>query len=372
VISPSGYGLYHPESRQPFGGAEVQLFLLTRELSADPEFQVSALTTVNGTEGIEQFGSLRLITRVGQKRLGADGTPTVRGAVSAFVDMYRTLRAVGADVYLHAGAGVEVGAYALICHLLRRRFIFVVASAGDVAAGPPNVCGPLKWLYPLGVRMADAIVLRTEEQRAMLRAQFGCDGLVIRTGHAVPLRPSPLTVKSTILWVGRMHPVKQPEVFLDLAAQMPKEQFVMVASRDETHSALCATIRSRAGRLSNVVLKEDVPWTEVGRFFEEAKLFVNTSTYEGFPNTFVQAALQAIPILSWTVDPDRVLARHRIGVCAAGAFERLLESTKELCDNDVLRSEMGNRAGAYAREYHALSHTTGRFKTLIKSLLRPG
>jgi len=166
-----------------------------------------------------------------------------------------------------------------------------------------------------------------------------------------------------------MHPLKQPELFLDLAARMPKEQFVLVAFRDDMQPALCARIRSRASRLPNVSLKEGVAWSDIGRFFEQAKLFVNTSVYEGFPNTFVQAAHHSVPILSWSVDPDLVLTRHRIGFCGEGVFERLCEAAQELCDNDSLRLEMGDRAAAYARDHHDLGIMTAQFKAMIQSLL---
>ena len=371
IISPLGHGLYHPASGQPFGGAEVQCYLLAMALSEDPAFQVSVLTTVNEGGGEEQLDRVRVVARVGKKRVGADGTGTLRGSVSAFAEMYHTLGAVDADVYLHAGAGVEVGAYALICRLLRRRFLFVVASSGDLVGRPPNVHGPLAWLYSLGLRLTHAIVCRTAEQQAALRMKIASEGILIRSGHALPpTGASPRPDKSTILWVGRMHPLKQPELFLDLAARLPKERFVMVAARDATQPALHARILDRAGNLSNVTVREDVLWSDVGEYFEQAKLFVNTSTYEGFPNTFVQSAMRGVPILSWQVDPDRVLAERRIGSCAEGSFERLVAATEELCDNEPLRMEVGRRAIAYARAYHDLTRTTAQFKELIRRVTR--
>lgn len=144
----------------------------------------------------------------------------------------------------------------------------------------------------------------------------------------------------------------------------------MVVSRDETHTELLFEIRTRAARLPNLLLLEDVPWSQIGRVFEEAKLFVNTSTYEGFPNTFVQAALHGVPILSWTVDPDKVLTERRIGFCAEGSFERLAAALESLCADDPLRAELGRQAIAYAREHHDLRRAADAFKSLCGSLSR--
>src|SRR5678815_2065604 len=129
-ISPLGYGLYNQAAGLSFGGAEVQFFLLANRLASDPAYDVSVLTTVDHQPGVETRGGLSVFKRLGQRRLdgrsGRNLLNSVRlsgGYLSAFADMWQQFRRIDADVYLHAGAGVEVGAYALICRLLRKRFL---------------------------------------------------------------------------------------------------------------------------------------------------------------------------------------------------------------------------------------------------------
>lgn len=365
-LSPLGYGLYNESSGYRFGGAEVQFYLLANELARDPGYQVTVLVTVRGRPGIERCGPVTVVKRQGKGRLAGGG---LLSAASAFRDMLRQLRDISADLYLHAGAGAEVGAYALICRLLRRRFVYVVASSADLSEEDGAPRGPWWGLFSLGVRLAHAVVCRTDEQLRRLKLQYGREGVLIRTGHPVPPAPAfALNGKSTILWVGRTHPLKQPELFLDLAERLPKEQFVMVVMDDGTQKEWWRSVQTRAAALPNVSVHEDVPWRAIGRFFEEAKLFVNTSRYEGFPNTFVQAALHATPILSWAVDPDGVLTRHRIGYCAGRSFERLAEEAERLCASDPQRAAMGRRAREYARQYHDLERSVRELKALVRTL----
>ncbi|MEW6542986.1 MAG: glycosyltransferase family 4 protein [Nitrospirota bacterium] len=380
-ISPLGYGMYRPESRVPFGGAEVQLYLLAQTLSRDRQFQIVVLTTVDEEPKTERLGAVTLVTRRGLRRL--EGSlwrhpfRTLRAYGSAFRDMLRQLRAVDADVYLHAGAGVEVGAYAVICRFLRRKFVLFVASSADLCEPYGKVTGPLRWLYPLGLRLADSVVCRTEEQKGWLKAKYGRAGVLIRTGCPSPLlrHSSPVT-RHSVLWVGRFHPLKQPHFFLDLAQRLPCERFIMVATQDRSHQGLRESVLARARHLPNLAIHEDVPWAEVDRFFARAKLLVNTSTYEGFPNTFVQAAMHAVPILSLNVDPDGVLTRHGIGVCAAGSFDRLAGETESLCSSPERLAELGRRAVDHARTHHDLNRTAEALKGLIGDLTgrlaRPG
>lgn len=165
--------------------------------------------------------------------------------------------------------------------------------------------------------------------------------------------------------------MKQPEMFLALAERLPQERCVLVLMRDEAHDDLLRTVRERAAGLPNVTMHENVPLRDVGRLFEQAKLFVNTSTYEGFPNTFVQATLQGVPVLSWSVDPDGVLTRHGIGVCAGGSFDRLVASAQQVCASKDLRVEIGRRAAAYAGEYHDLERSVAELKALVRALTGP-
>ena len=377
-ISPLGYGLYDQASRYPFGGAEVQFYLLSRELAQDPAYEVSVLTTVSDAPGTERHDRLTLIKRTAGHRLSSEpvagwfqAPARWAGYAAAFKEMYGLLASIDADLYLHAGAGVEVGAYALICRLLRRRFVYVVVSSADLDEPYGKIEGPLKRLYPLGLRLADAIVCQTEEHQAALKARYGRTSLLVRTGHDISMRVPDASAtggRTGIVWVGRGHPLKQPGMFLDLAERLSKERFVMVVMQDPLHPGVMQQVRARAAGLRNLTLHEDVPWSDVGRFFEDAKLLVNTSTYEGFPNTFVHAALQAAPILSWKVDPDGVLARHGIGVCAGESFERLVAQAGQLCDEEPRRAEMGRRARDYAREYHDLRRSAGELKRMVQSL----
>lgn len=372
-VSPLGHGLYHPESRLPFGGAEVQSFLTAGALAKDARFEVTVLTTVERGPSVEHVGAVRLVSRQGRGRLGtARGVGPLaycRDYWSAFREMWAQFQWINADVYVHAGAGVEVGAYALICRLMHRRFIFVVASDADLSERYGMAHGPLRRLYPLGIRLADLVICRTEEQRLLLQRRFGREGIVIRSGHPIP--PMVEKPRHTVLWVGRIHPVKQPRVFLDLAARCPEFQFAMVGMRDQFQMALWEDVEARARDLPNLLFQANLSLARVDEVFRSAKVFVNTSLYEGFPNTFVQAAASAIPIVSLSVDPDRVIARQQIGICAEGSFESLVTAVHRLCQDERLREDNGRRARVYALEHHNLEHSVMSWKELLFSVTRP-
>ena len=367
-ISPLGDGLYHPGNGYPFGGAEVQCYLSANELARDPAYAVTVLVTVHGPSCIEQQPPLTVIRRQAKARL-TNNPLTLRGlygALVSFVEMFQQLRRIDAEVFLHAGAGIEVGAYALICRLLRRRCVFIIASTADLSSPDGGVRGPLKWLYPLGVRLAHAIVCRTEDQQAALRDRYGREGTLIPTAHPIPAGMD--HQRTSILWVGRIHSLKQPQLFLDLAEQLSDCSCVMVGMRDKTHAGLWEAVQRRAAGLPNVSFHVNLPLHCVDELFHSAKVFVNTSTHEGFPNTFVQAALNGVPIVSWSVNPDRVLSRQHIGLCAEESFDRLVSSVRRLRADERLYDDYRCRARAYGIQNHGLDQSVSRLKRLLVSL----
>src|SRR5690606_14904808 len=100
------------------------------------------------------------------------------------------------------------------------------------------------------------------------------------------------------LWIGRSDAhVKRPDHLIELAAACPEQHFLMVMTLED--AAVDRAIRERAP--ANVTILPRVDFDEIERYFKHATLFVNTSDFEGFPNTFLQAAKYRVPILSLRV-----------------------------------------------------------------------
>jgi glycosyltransferase involved in cell wall biosynthesis len=174
--------------------------------------------------------------------------------------------------------------------------------------------------------------------------------------------------RRTILWVGRIHPVKQPMVFLDVAERCPEFSFTMVGMRDPLETELWDAVQERLGRMRNVAFQPNLSLSQVDERFGSAALLVNTSQYEGFPNTYVQAAVHGVPIVSLSVDPDHVIAQHSIGQCVGGGSERLVEAVRRFSMDETLRADRARRARIYALEHHSLDAAVSRWKTALMAL----
>jgi glycosyltransferase involved in cell wall biosynthesis len=176
--------------------------------------------------------------------------------------------------------------------------------------------------------------------------------------------------RDTVLWVGRSTHLKRPELFIKLAESTPNEMFAMVcqeATDDENYAALMA----QAKEVENLQFIERVPFSEIDSYFQRAKVFVNTSDSEGFPNTFVQACNCATPILSLKVDPDGFITKHNCGIGCNGNWQRMLDSLKVmLAEKHYVK--LGENARKYAEAHHDITKIVEIYKTMFAELHKLG
>lgn len=244
------------------------------------------------------------------------------------------------------------------CRRAGIRTLLCIASDKDLSPDyrpgdrAPNHYGMPRWKGHYALTRADRVVVQTEDQREALLRHFGRDAEVIRNPVHVfpddPLRWQPRAQRKFVLWIGRADGFnKRPMLFLELARDCPDLQFVMIASR--TDDAVFRALEAACP--ANLRIVEHLPAHEVWDWLRRARVLVNTSRFEGFPNTFLQSAVSGVPIVSLEVDPDGMLARHGCGVCAGGEMRAMREAVLKLCADDA-----GAEALAAACHCHVLAH----------------
>ncbi len=133
----------------------------------------------------------------------------------------------------------------------------------------------------------------------------------------------------------------------------------------ETHEIAMREAQS----LPNITLIERVPFEEIERYFAAARLFVNTSTFEGFPNTFLQAAKYGVPTVATDVDPGSMLSQRGGGVTCGGDFERFVESVRQLMTDEDEYAKRSAAALTYVRTYHDKEVVVAQFEKAFREVL---
>jgi len=200
-----------------------------------------------------------------------------------------------------------------------------------------------------GIKNVDCIIGQAGYQSELLKKHYGreCD-LIVPNFHPEPQCKIRKERVIKIVWVANLKKGKQPEYFLKLAEHLrhrPGLKLVMIGRR--AHERYQKKLDDFMKKLNNFEYMGELPIDEVNKILCTAHIFVNTSKDEGFPNTFIQAWMRKVPVVTLEVDPDDVIKNNKIGFHSRN-FEKLTKDVEFLIKNDQMRNEMGERARKHA------------------------
>lgn len=346
------------------GGAEVQQSILARAFAA-AGYQVSvACTDVGQPEGVEVDG-----VKVHRTYRAGTGLPVLRFFHPHISLTWRALRRADADIYYQRGCGHLTGIVAAFCRLHGRQFVFSGAHDKDFDQHLPLLQSHRnRVMYRWGLTQADAVVVQNPLQSQAARA-WGFDSQIIGSCYQ-PTVGAALQENGYVLWVARICPWKRPEWFIQIARCLPQYRFRMVggAGTEPGEDAFADEIRRQAETVPNLEFVGFVPHADIEREFDGARLLVNTSEAEGFPNTFLQAWARGMPTVSYVQsafgDDGRVIG------CVAQDVEGMAQLTQRLMSDDMAWREEGERCRDYFNARHSVEQAFDAYSALFERLLK--
>lgn len=282
--------------------------------------------------------------------------------------LWNSMKSADADIYYQRGAGAETGIVALFCFFRRKKFIFGLSSDVD-ADGTfiKNANFFEKSLFYYGLKKANAIIAQSDYQKQLIKAKFNRESKVIKNVCRIRIVFPKIKKHKVVLWVGTIRPEwKQPELFLALARSIPHAKFHMVGGAS-SDSIFYQNFIREANNVSNLKLFGFIPYSKIDNIFAESDVFVNTSSHEGFPNTFLQAWEQEIPVVSLNIDPDGIIIHRKLGFHSR-TFETMVSDVNELLNNEDLRINLGKNGRKYLMEEHDVNVIIRQYIDLIQTL----
>lgn len=309
------------------GGEQVQQTLLAKAL-ARRGVEVSMVVYDYGQEDARVWDGILAHRSFGQ----SEGLPVLRFVYPRWIKTWNALRRADADVYYLSCAGMQLGLVALFCSRYRRKLVFRVAHDSDCM---PDELLITYWrdkkLYEYGLKRAHRIFVQTQSQHAAMLANYRRDSTV-----------APMLVQSCaqsvermvdVLWVNNLRQFKRPDLLLELARRMPKVKFCMVGGEQPGFGELYASISAEAAQLPNLDFAGRVPYHDMAPRYAGARVFVNTSDSEGFPNSYLQSWVHGTPTVAF-FDPDNVIHREGLGRAVASLSEMQASIASLLGDRD--------------------------------------
>jgi glycosyltransferase involved in cell wall biosynthesis len=353
-VAPKAYPIFNPDKGDYFGGANVDLYYLSTEMAKDKGFESSFIVADYGQPDGEVIESVKLV-----KALDFN-----KGPVSGMLRTWNALKRADADIYMMKCASAGVALVTMFCKLHRRIFVYRLASLlesnGDYVRQNPIVGRLFNW----SLRQAAVVFAQNAIDSENLSKTINISSQVIPNGHRLPSMQTQR--RDTILWVGRDVPIKNPERFLDLAKAFPNEHFTIVC-QTPNNDRHYANLIAQADKIANLQFIRHVPFNQIDAYFQRAKILVNTSDAEGFPNTFIQACKSSTAILSFNVNPDGFLDTNGCGLCCNGDAARLTCNLRFMLENNRY-VEFGRKARRYAEQHHDITKIAEEYKRLFQNL----
>jgi len=387
IVSPNSYSLFNSRYNFLHGGAELRSWLLGNRLSVEPDYNITFIVLDHGQKTEEMYNNVRVVAHSYHRGPSINKNPNiwdinlkysgkairnsfnrnkskVMKEIDSFFDKkpflqqikrgfswlntsgssinqgehyicpqaWEVYSAVDADIYCIFGNTNLSYEVAMFCKTYNKKFILFSASDIDfsekyrIDTKEKDRYGTLCNLCYYTIDSADLIVCQTQYQKEILHDNFNKEGFVISNPISLTNYVEIPSNRPFALWIGKSDYTKQPQVVLEIARACPDIPFLIIMnpSNPDLHKEICRN------KSSNITIIEHVPYSEIESYFAKSFIFINTSQFEGFPNTFLQAGKYCVPIFSLQVDPDNFIEKYNCGIVGKGDLSKLINGLKNL------------------------------------------
>lgn len=339
------YCMFDSKSGASMGGSELDMFVIAKWLSK--KHQVSIVTGDWGQKSPQKFDDLTVYKSA---KLGNQNY--LLGAYR----LWSALKRVNADIYIATGAGAEIYIIAWYCKLHHKKFVYRTASDAACDTTFIKSHGLSGRLFQYGMEHSSFIVATIKNHIPLLHQhhpRIACPITQIDLGIMTD-QPIPSRKQDTILWVSRCIEIKRPEMFIDLAKEFPKLKFVMVCPSQYHAMDYYHKVKKQASKVKNLEFHDYIPFNQIQKYYDNARVFINTSDFEGFTYTLIQSGLASTPIAYLRVNPDSVITKYQIGYCANGDVLALKSAVSKLTTDQKDWSEKSKNIHNYVIANHGM------------------
>lgn len=338
IFPKDSSAIFDPHSTETFGGATVQMFLLAKELSNYINLDISSFVVEFGRKNGEIVNGLKIYNMFHIN----DILPM------KILKFHRLIQKIKPDIIIQHGLTIFSCLLAVYCKIFGIKFVYMFAH--DVEAdGYYQTSRKKAHLIPLLIKYANVIIVQNIYQYNKINRLYGRKTNILYNGF--PIVKNYTDNKKHILWVARCDVWKKPEKFIKLASLNSQYKFIMVCNEGKDLDYF-NHIQKLASGVKNLDFLSHVPTEKLNEIFKNSLIFVNTSDDEGFPQVFIQATMNKVPIVSLNVNPDNFITKYECGIFCEGDEVFMSESIQCLLNNSKRYDRISTNAYNYAKENH--------------------
>jgi glycosyltransferase involved in cell wall biosynthesis len=360
-VSIPSYG-YFDTTTQATGGAERQLSLLAKEMTG--EFEVHFIV---GDYGQSETKSIDGVTL--HKSYQPSQNDTIVEKFQKIRSLNYAITKVDADLYVFRGSPYRALVNFTICKSKNKKFVYNFANDGDI--NPLGGDNPwiIRELFKLLLKNSDKIITQTEKQKHDLMKKIDVDSDVIPNGYPESNKITPLDDRDYFLWVGRINKnQKRPHKMIQIANELPNEDFLIIGPESNS-SEYQREFEKKVAESPNIEYLGYIGNHEIHDYFSKAIALVNTSKYEGFPNTFLEAWRKKTPVVSLNVPVSRFISDNEVIGSVNDDVLKMVGVLENLSNNMGFRRKQAEIAYKYFKNNYSISECSREYSNVLEQVI---
>ncbi|MBL7107285.1 MAG: glycosyltransferase [Phycisphaerae bacterium] len=355
VMNRSHFLLTDTEDNQIYSELAQDFCTTAAELAKDPSLEISFICSDYYRKKTQTIEGVKIIK----------GPDTSKNMLVQSVDLFRVLSKTDSDIYITSCFSALTAVCVLFARIKKKKIILRLISADKLRKLFSHAKSFLSGIVAWSICSSDMVAANTADAAEEVSRAFGHPATVIKSG--LRLGQGTCMEKSTVLWYGDSKPSNNPELFIRLAAENPKQHFTMICSGSYDDSDYLSLSR-RAMTLDNLWFIRNKNYQITDSHLVQTKLLVETHDSTDFSYKMLKACKSGTPILSLNANPDNFLHEHNCGYCCSGDLRRLENVFRFLISKDRYAQYFQSTTN-YTKEHHDISVIAGYYKQLFSRLV---
>lgn len=264
----------------------------------------------NIVEGIELSGGIKIL----------------KWFTHRFLKLYKAISKNKPDLLVKECADAYTGILAIVAKLLKIKFLYRVANDLDTDERYKKKLSLFdRKLFEVGLFFSDYILCQNAYQEKNLKNKFPNKKIkVLYNPLAININNDEILAnhRSYVAWVGIFQYQKNLPALYEIAKRQEHTHFKIAGKEDPGIDTESKTALEHLKKLKNVEFMGFIKREEVNSFLGGAYCLLNTSHFEGFSNTFLEAWKVGTPVISTkNVNPDGLISKFNLGVIAENYSE---------------------------------------------------
>ena len=351
------------QDEKPCGGSAVQTYGWIMGLMEEDQ-DVYVMTDMDGKIKLkEECSHINLVPMYDNNR----GVRWLRWLYYRLPYTYKKLKAIKPDYLYVSIPGWTSALIGVMCRLLKIKFIQRISSDIQLDERFRKEHSIVhQFFLKLGLRLAHHILCQNNYQLMIIKKKYpGKSGIKISNPlYAENQYPvGDVTSRRYIAWLGIYRYPKNLKLLFQIASLLKNEQFLIAGKESSNCDEETCYYLEKLKHLSNVKFTGFLQRADILPFLANVRFLLNTSHFEGFSNTFLEALAVGTPILSSVnVNPDSIISKNNLGIVYNDVFDLC---TQHASVTPELYQLMSENARKYVTRNHGYRFVT---RKLLKYL----